>query len=272
MRESLRWLWQRVKKDYLFAPRYAAYREMLAVARQRGYQTMSLREVYSQRAALTGQKVLALRHDIDVNIRQGVRLFFELEQAFGVTATYYFRLNTFKMTDLVKEILAAGFEVGYHFEEPASLAKQLKLSSRQQLQTVENRQRIDQMMAANLRRLNAEFAGQIGSLCSHNDFYNRRLEVENYHFVSPAIRQQFNILFEANDPDFKEWFDVCPYDVNPGEHVWHANYSPVAAMQAGVPRIYALTHPRQWHPDLLMNTRENSIRLVQELYYRAQGL
>jgi hypothetical protein len=121
---------QRIKKDYLFAPRHREYRQILEIARRRQYRVMSLLELYMNRKTLGRQKVLALRHDVDNCNPRGVRLFFELEKEFRVSATYYFRLKTFRMVQIVREILEYGSEVGYHFEEPASLAKQCRIGSR----------------------------------------------------------------------------------------------------------------------------------------------
>lgn len=262
----------RLKKDYFFAPRRKAYRQILEVARKQNYNVMSLIEFFLNREVLASKKVLTLRHDIDNMIPKGVRLFLDIEKEFGASATYYFRLKTLKMTELIREILEYGSEVGYHFEEPAALAKRDKISSRQALECAETSKRIDEMMTRNLQNFNATLGLQVKSLCSHNNFYDRWLGVENYLFLSKEVRQKFKILFEANDPSLLALFDVCVYDVTEDENLWYNNYSPVEAMQNNVPKIYAITHPRQWHPAFVSNTRENAIRLFQELYYRSVGL
>jgi hypothetical protein len=269
---DVRWLLLRIRKDYLFAPRHEEYRHILEVARKQEYKVMSLLEFYSRQRDLADQRALALRHDVDTNNHKGVRLFFELEKEFGVSATYYFRLKTFGMTQIVRELLECGSEVGYHFEEPASLAKQYRIASCRELESEENRKRIDEMMQRNIQSLNAKLGIEIKSLCSHNDFYNRRLKVENHTFLSDGVRQEFNILFEAYDPSFADLFDRCIFDVTDNSFLWHDDCSPVKAMLDGVPKIQVLTHPRQWHPAPIVNTRENMQRLFQELYYRSMGL
>jgi hypothetical protein len=268
---DVHWLLLRIKKDYLFAPRHEEYRHILQVAREQGYQVMSLLEFYLNQEELARQRVLALRHDVDNNILKGVRLFFDLEKEFGVSATYYFRLKTFEMTQIVREILEYGSEVGYHFEEPATLAKRYRIRSRRELEKEENRKRIDEMMEHNIQSINSKLGTQIKSLCSHSDFYNRQLGVQNHAFLPDRIRWRFNILFEAYDPSFTCLFDGCVYDVTDDSYLWHDNYSPVKAMSDGVAKIYVLTHPRQWHPAPILNTRENMQRLFQELYYRSMG-
>ena len=136
---NLRWLLLRIQKDYLFAPRHQQYRQILETARLQQYRAVSLREVYSGPEAGTEHRILALRHDVDTSNRQGVRLFLDLEQEVGATATYYFRLKTLGMTDLAHEALACGSEVGYHFEEPATVAKRHRITSCQELKKTENR-------------------------------------------------------------------------------------------------------------------------------------
>ncbi len=267
---DIHWLLLRIRKDYLFAPRHQEYRQILEVARKQKYKAMSLLE-FSKSGRTGHQRVLALRHDVDNNNRKGVRLFFELEKEFGVSATYYFRLKTFKMTRVVDEILEYGSEVGYHFEEPATLAKRDRITSCRELEKEENRKRIDEMMERNIQNINAKLGIQIKSLCSHNDFYNRQLEVENHAFLSDRVRQKFNILFEAYDPSFMALFDERVCDVTDDSCLWHDDRSPVEAMLDGVPKIYVLTHPHQWHPAPILNTRENMQRLFQELYYRSRG-
>jgi hypothetical protein len=269
---DVHWLLLRIRKDYFFAPRHEEYRRILEVARRQQYEVMSLLDFYSRQRGLVHQRVLALRHDVDNSNRKGVRLFLELEKEFAVSATYYFRLKTFEMTEIVTEVLEYGSEVGYHFEEPASLAKRHRMTSRRELEKEENRKRIDEMMERNIEGINAKFGAQIRSLCSHNDFYNRRLKVENHAFLSDSVRQRFNILFEAYDPSFVGLFDQCIFDVTDNSFLWYDDCSPVKAMLDGVPKIQVLTHPRQWHPDPILNTRENLHRLFQELYYRSVGL
>lgn len=266
------WLLLRIRKDYLFAPRHEEYRQILEVARKQDYRVMSLLEFYSDRGGFEHQRVLALRHDVDNNNRKGVRLFFDLEKEFGISATYYFRLKTFGMAEIVRDILEYGSEVGYHFEEPASLAKRYRITSCRELEKEENRKRIDEMMERNIQSINAQLGIQIKSLCSHNDFYNRRLGVENHAFLSDSVRKRCDILFEAYDPGFVDLFDQCCFDVTDNSFLWYDDHSPVRAMLDGVPKIQVLTHPRHWHPDPILNTRENLQRLFQELYYRSMEL
>jgi len=258
----------RIRKDYLFAPRHEEYRRLLKVARQQGYKAMSLQDIHSRRGEQELPRVLALRHDVDNNNPKGLRLFFDLEQEFGVSATYYFRLKTLTMTEIITDILEHGSEIGYHFEEPAGLAKRYRITSRRELETEENRTLIDELMARNIQGVNARLGTPVRSLCSHGDFYNRRIGVQNHAFLSDAVRRRFNILFEANDPSFLGLFDEYFSDVTIEPYLWREDRSPVEAMLNGVPKLCVLTHPRQWHPAPILNTVENVRRLFQELYYR----
>lgn len=68
------------------------------------------------RAGHTGSRSLVLRHDVDRTPRAALRLA-ELEEALGLSATYYVRSRrrTF-LPELLRELTAMGHEVGYHYE------------------------------------------------------------------------------------------------------------------------------------------------------------
>jgi hypothetical protein len=61
------------------------------------------------------QKCIVLRHDIDRNFGNALRMA-ELEPELGIQSTYYFRVPyTFK-PDIIRKIQALGHEVSYHYE------------------------------------------------------------------------------------------------------------------------------------------------------------
>ena len=67
---------------------------------------------------------LILRHDVDIGDAAGNEAMLETEIRNGASATYYFRLSTAGVTrPCIRRMLAQGFQVGYHFEEAATVAK-----------------------------------------------------------------------------------------------------------------------------------------------------
>lgn len=62
-------------------------------------------------------KTIILRHDVDKNPHKALEMA-RIEAEFDIVSTYYFRKSTFDET-IIKEIVALGHEVGYHYEELA---------------------------------------------------------------------------------------------------------------------------------------------------------
>ena len=60
--------------------------------------------------------IIMLRHDVDRNAKNALKMA-ELENGFGITATYYFRMKeeVFKPA-IIKEMAGMGHEIGYHYE------------------------------------------------------------------------------------------------------------------------------------------------------------
>lgn len=268
---NLRWLLHRIRKDYLSSAREAEYRELLETARTCGYAVMSLIEFHLMPDPRRPPRLLVMRHDVDNRNPRGVRLFFDLERAYGVSATYYFRLQTLEMTDIVDQLLAHGFDIGYHFEEAASVAKMQRITSAADLRSAEIRMQIESLMSHNIERVNAQLGRPVTSLCGHGDFVNRRLGIENRFFLSESVRRKHDLLFEAADSALLDQFDLYLCDMGTGCSLWYGDQSPIQAMECRVPRLYVLTHPRHWHPAPATITLGNLKRLCEELDYRIAG-
>lgn len=103
---------------------YAHLDAMLERAVARGYEFRPLREV----AAEAGRgRYLVMRHDVDVEPSRALELA-EIEQRYGVRATYFFRCSAneynvfgYRTLRVVDELRSAGHEVGLH-TEPVDLA------------------------------------------------------------------------------------------------------------------------------------------------------
>ena len=96
---------------------YQAYRELLALLRENGYETASYNDWQNK------SRPVILRHDIDNSIDKVVA-FARLEQECGVQSTYFVLIssdfyNVFSAasTQGLREIMACGHEVGLHFDE-----------------------------------------------------------------------------------------------------------------------------------------------------------
>jgi hypothetical protein len=139
----------RLYGDYLLPSRLREYELLLSLALSGGYETLPLGE-FAERPATSG-RVLLLRHDIDSDLATATRMW-EIEQRLGVSSTWFFRLSTWDDT-LVAAIVAGGSEVGYHYEELATLALRSGARSREAaLALVEQARDLMRLNTAALRR------------------------------------------------------------------------------------------------------------------------
>ncbi|MDV2481186.1 hypothetical protein F8E02_04010 [Methanoculleus sp. Wushi-C6] len=71
--------------------------------------------VYQYLTDPPGGRTVVLRHDVDRKPENALKMA-ELEHAFGITSTYYFRHPVTFVPEVIREIHALGHEVGYHYE------------------------------------------------------------------------------------------------------------------------------------------------------------
>ena len=224
------------------------YSGLLGAAQRGGYELVSLQgfHVRATKAEIPNWRVLALRHDVDISDVEGNEAFYEVERAIGARSTFYFRESTSGVhRDFMRRLLRDGFEVGYHYEEGATVAKRHGLTSRAAVE--ERRGEI----VALFRRNCAEFRGRwnpgLSSVASHGDWANRRLEFANHEFVTPGLLAECGLRFEAYADDFLGRFDVYVSDVALFPQRWAAGYGIEEAIRDGHQRICLLTHERRWH-------------------------
>jgi hypothetical protein len=245
--------------------RLTVYRDLLLLARERGYEITSVGRLWSllRGPGLTsGQRVLCLRHDIDTGIRTARRMW-EIDRALGVRASYFFRLST-RDVDLMREIHRDGGEVSYHYEEIATEAKRLALHS-----TDEIRRRMPEIQAQfrrNLEDLRREVGAPMTIVASHGDWVNRRLGVANWTLLEdPALRVEVGIELEVYDEAFRRHLTSRHSD-RAYPRFWDRD-PPYVALDNGTPIVYVLVHPRHWHVDRADNLRENWRRLEENIRF-----
>lgn len=210
-------------------------------------------------------KTCIMRIDVDSDPGYCVQIA-EILKKNSCDATFYFRLNTMHRK-IMRQLLKDGFEVGYHFEEIASLAKKDHLKS-----TDEVMARIDDCRAL-FRKNFAYFTSELGkaptTVASHGDFANRKLRMTNSIIVDHALRQELGIEAETYDADIVDAIDVNVIDDRTAADWWSPEPPEQLASKAleGPHCMRILVHPRNWRPHLYWNTRENVERVVQGLRY-----
>lgn len=253
----------RLYADYLMPSRLGAYRELIQAAQEAGYLQTSVRDhVAAMQSTGAAAKVLLHRHDIDTDLRTTRKLFL-IEQEYGVKASYYFRLSTLDV-QLMREIEDYGSEASYHYEELATFAKQYHIKEHAELRRwlPEIRRRF----ASNFHRVEQALGRKMTTVASHGDFANRRLGAPNTEILNdPQLRESCGITCEAYDPSLLEKIDLYISD-RPFPQYFYPTL-PLDAL-GKYNRICLLTHPRQFETNWRENTKDNVLRVFEEIAWR----
>ena len=260
----------RLRVDYLTASRIGEYESFLKHARREGYQLIPLIELYDLAQAGSWSdafKCVALRHDVDIGNAEGNRRFFEVERDCEARATYYFRQSTAPVHEaLISDLVGAGFEVGYHHEEGAAVAKKHRLRRREEV--FERKGEVQDRFRENWQVFRARYGETLRSVCSYDDWINQHLGFANHELLDDAVLDECGIAFEACDEAFVAHGDAFVSDATPTPERWRDGVSPMDALSSGKKRIYLLTHERAWYPGRRASTAANLNRFVDELSYR----
>ncbi len=258
----------RIRSLYGRGDRRGQYASLLLAARQAGYELVGLEEFHAR--VLTERddwRVFALRHDVDVCDVEGNESFRAMEQAIGARATYYFRLTTAPAhAELIRRLLRSGFEVGYHYEEGATVAKRYGLEGRPALEA--RRDEITHLFRNNCIEFKRRWNPDLRSIASHGDWINGRLGVANTAFAPQELLTECGIGFEAYAEDFLGRFDVYVSDVGRYPALWANDYGPYDAIANGDRRICLLTHERRWHASIRIGIAADLNRARDGLRYR----
>ena len=257
----------RFYQNYLMASRLPEYERLMSMLVEHGYSFLTVADLArrAEGAALPARTCI-VRVDVDSDVPTA-REMFCIKRALGIRTTYYFRLCTLD-SELMKEIPASGSEVGYHYEEIATVAKRLGLQSRADVESSIS------IIRAEFTRNIERFADQAGSypvtIASHGDWINRKLRLTNHFIADPALRHALGILAEAYDPELNRPVQARFSDAE--APAWWRPASPAEAIKNGVSCIYLLVHPRQWRANRLENFRLDIERSAEASLYLSRCL
>ena len=263
---AVHFLWRRAYADFLMPCRLELYQDLLKNAVAREYEAHSIQSFWrllKQSELDPDRRYLILRHDIDNRDSHTVRQFWEIERRLGLKSTFYFRLCTL-MPDLMREIHESGFEVGYHYEELATMAKEKGFTRPEQ--TYALMAEIRARFKDNLREFRRITGLPSDTVASHGDFANRKLGMENTEVLQDeTIRRDAGIECEAYDSALRDQIRTLHSDVeHPGD--WTPE-NPRCAIERGEQVVHVLTHPRNWHADWSRNLQDELSRIREGLSY-----
>ena len=189
----------RIYRDYLQPDRLAAFAGFLAQALDAGYETMTLGAFAALVArgdpALPG-RVLLVRHDVDSDLPCARRMR-AIERGLGTVGTYFFRRATWDV-GFMRELQAEGCDVGYHYEELATLVKERGASGPAQARALIGLAR--ERLRVTLAELRAGSGLALDVLAAHGDFANRAVGVSNVELLDDAgYRAEIGVRLEAYD-------------------------------------------------------------------------
>ncbi len=93
------------------------YTQLLDAFLCSGYEFMTFEDYCSCAKELADKKLVIFRHDVDLKAENALQVA-KIEAEKGIRSTYYFRtLASSNKPNVIKQIVALGHEVGYHYED-----------------------------------------------------------------------------------------------------------------------------------------------------------
>lgn len=164
----------------------------IKLAKERGYKVTSYVD-YIENYKDTNQKVLILRHDIDV-INEGTNKMFEIEKRNNVKATYYFRWETFNKK-LIDDLNTSGFEVGLHYETIATYCDKYNKKNLNKYDLGRCRGELKQ----EIRNFKSKSGINIKTIASHGANTNIRIKIPNNILFEGENYSDYGIISETYD-------------------------------------------------------------------------
>ena len=257
--KKIKSIWYRLYSDYITKNRYNEYEIILETIRKKNYESICISEY--TKLAKKGRHVI-IRHDIDTDVPIAKKLF-ELEKQHGIKATYFFRLSTIDI-DFIKELISNGYEVGYHYEEIATYAKQHKIKTRNEIE--KHMGEIQQLFRSNIEAFEKQIGTHITSIASHGDHANRKLDMPNNFLFNVDLQKEYPNIIEAYDERIEGKLDARISDTMPPTY-----WKPI-----GIDEVFSnnphnflmLVHPRWWNKAPLIRFKETLRRIIEGIEYR----
>ena len=244
------------------------YQDLLATLLQKGYNFQTFKDFL--KAPL--KKVIILRHDVDL-LPHNSLMFAKIQSELGIKGSYYFRAVPESWDEtVIKEIIALGHEVGYHYENLTT-----------------HRGNMEKGIADFKKNLNAlrQFT-DVKTICMHGsplssydskDLWNT-YNYQDYGLIGePYFDIDFDNVFYLTDTG-RRWDGrkVSVRDKVPQQEQWnkkglsfHSTQNIIDANEKGAfpDKIMMTFHPQRWHSsiflwlkELILQNIKNSIKYL----------
>jgi len=256
-------VFERLYSDFLLPSRLPEYRALIERAAAQGYAFRSTGEYFDTGPSVAA-RTLVLRHDVDTDPATAEAQF-EIERELGASASYFFRLSTADPA-VMRRIAQGGGEVGYHFEEVATVAKEERLRSKAAVKA--RLPAIQERFCANLASLRERTGLPLEAAAGHGDMVNRHLGYANRKLLNGRVRHRCGVRYEAYDDDAVA--GVVSRFIDHSHPVGWRPSSPFEAIERGDSVVYVLTHPRHWRRNVRANLADDLGRLRDGLRYHGR--
>ena len=255
---------RRLHGDYLQRERLDDFQALLRDGLDQGYRTMTL-SAFADRVAdgplRADDRILLLRHDVDTDVPRARRMW-AIEHALGVVGSYFFRRSTWDVA-FMHELVAAGCDVGYHYEELATVVKERGAATASEARALLDAARA--RLRTTVPELRAATGLTLDVFAAHGDFANRAVGVSNVEVLSdPGLRSELGVRLEAYDVEAhvsaRSSDGIRPRGWRPED--------PLQAMRRGERVVAVLLHPRSWGGAPAANARADLVRLREGCAYR----
>lgn len=223
--------------------RFDHYRDCLQVALDGGYEFMTCAQYRA--ADSPPDRICVLRHDVDESPERAMR-FAAIEEELGVRSTYFFRIHaneynpfSFEVLSLIRDIDAAGHEVGLH-AEPLDAARATPLDP-------------EESMRICVQALELALGHGYSGVASHRDW----TQDNNLDYFRAHGAEEFGLDYEAYDDANLGLFRRAAYLTDSA--MWHWRLFVDGELtgdqrclceqfrNGGHPLAYVLTHPHAWY-------------------------
>lgn len=262
---TLKGILYRVKSDFFLLDRIDEYEQIIQLALKHNYILVSHSEYFEmvKKNELANKKIFIIRQDIDSDPKYAFK-WLKLQKKYNIHSSMYFRKCTFHKEAMIA-VHQSGSDAGYHYEEIADYAKQHTLLNREQV--ISKYDQISTLFKKNLRKMEAQIGFKIKHIASHGDFANRKLQLPNHSFITPALLDECDLDFEAYQPEFTQTYSInisdCGYPT-----FYKGSLTPQQAIMQNVPIIHFLMHPKHWRASWYWNIYENIKRVREGFSFR----